>query len=103
MTRVRVRKPIDLTTGPANLDRVGLVVVRQAKRQNEFARREVTGAATQHLRLRFAACAQSYGSTDTVAVGFCTGQFDAQTVVQGCGALRFIPKQIHRAAVGGKQ
>src|SRR5712692_7886507 len=65
-----VRMAIALTTGPANLDGVGFLVVRDPESQNEFAGGEIAGAAAKHLRLRFAASAQFDGRADAVAIGF---------------------------------
>ena len=98
-----IREPIDLTTGPANFDYVGFVFERKAKGQNEFAGGEVAGAAAKHLRLRFSPGRQPHSCPDAIAVGFCAGQLDAQTLVRCRRALCFIPKQIHRAAIGGEK
>src|SRR5258708_1390618 len=89
--------------GPANLDGVGFFIVREPESQNEFAGGKITGAAAEHLRLRFATCGQFDGCADAIAIGFCADQLDAQALVRGRIVLRFIPEQIYRAAVSGEQ
>ena len=103
LTCVRVRKPVDLTAGPANLDGVGFVVVCEAERKNQFAGGEVAGAAAKHLGLRFAADGEFDGCADTVAIGFCADEFDAQAAIRSGGALGFVAEQINRATIGVEQ
>ena len=60
---------INLAAGPANLDVVGFVALRETESQNKLAGRQVAGAAAQHLRLRITAGREPHNGADPVAKG----------------------------------
>ena len=75
------REAIDLAAGPADFYGVSFVTLSQAKGQDQFAGGKITGAAAQHLRLRFAASSELHSGADAVAIGLRADQLDAQTVI----------------------
>src|SRR5205823_73547 len=72
----------------------------QTEGEHQFALREITGSAAQHLPLLFAGILNSDHSANAVAVGTCAPQLYAQGVVP---ISTVISKQKRRTGIGGDE
>jgi hypothetical protein len=66
-----IREMIDLPAGPAELDRIGLLMLGQAEGKDEFAGGKITGAAAQHLRLGVSSDGGARDGANAIPIGFC--------------------------------
>src|SRR5579883_45043 len=101
LARGDVLETVDLATGPANFDRVGLFLLSEAKGQDEFAGGEIARAAAEHLVLRFTARGELDHGANAVTVRFRTGEFNAQAAIRARTGSGFVEKKPGRAAIRG--
>src|SRR5215469_3987602 len=95
-----VREFLDLSAWPFDPHRLDFAGGTEAKGKDQFALREVAGAAAQHLPLALAAVLDAHHGSDAVAVGGRSPQFHAERMIS---VAAIVAKEICRTSVGSDQ